>query len=83
MPYSALDKVVLKNVYFIFLQLKLEDYKDRLKKGEALNQDQLVSARPPQNLQPCQKGRLLKEVVVFHRSSVCILAVVFFTKPSG
>lgn len=26
-----------------FLQLKLEDYKDRLKKGEALNQDQLVS----------------------------------------
>lgn len=28
---------------FLFLQLKLEDYKDRLKKGEALNQDQLVS----------------------------------------
>lgn len=46
MPYSALDKLVLKkkNVFCIFLQLKLEDYKDRLKKGEALNQDQLVSA---------------------------------------
>lgn len=29
----------------MFPQLKLEDYKDRLKRGETLNQDQLVSFR--------------------------------------
>lgn len=44
-----------------FLQLKLEDYKDRLKKGETLNQDQLVSlllcrSGRPQNLLIWQEG---------------------------
>lgn len=28
--------------YLLCLQLKLEDYRDRLKRGEVLNQDQLV-----------------------------------------
>lgn len=53
-----------------FLQLKLEDYKDRLKKGEALNQDQLVSLlyAGVEGLKTFWCGRkagLLKELRVF------------------
>lgn len=31
-----------KTCSYLCLQLKLEDYRDRLKRGEVLNQDQLV-----------------------------------------
>lgn len=42
-----LNKLVIHGLILYLLntcfQLKLEDYRDRLKKGEPLNQDQLVS----------------------------------------
>lgn len=67
-----------------FLQLKLEDYKDRLKKGEALNQDQLVSllCAGLEGLKTfgCgSKAGLLKELRVFSQKQ-CLQACRYFSQ---